>query len=260
MQKNFAKKFFCFLAFSMFFCANSFASTSRNLTIFAESNMTLAMTKLARLYSQKSNVIVSVNFNSSTDLINDVDSGEPADLFISAHPILIESLRQKGLVDIYNIGYIANDELVLITSKSNPNLPAELLNKKLPLEDSLKILDKNKVTLIFDNEDSSSGYFSNALITKLSLVDVKLFNKLSEDKSPFLSIIRSNSENYALALRSQIKNESDFQILAAKKDEKIFYQALVIAGDNMEIAREFIKFLKSDVAVSILKDGGFEVN
>lgn len=242
------------------FTTGTFASPSRNLTVFAEPNMVIALTKIARLYSQKSNVIVSVNFNSSYDLISEIDSGEPVDIFISAHHKLIESLHQKGLVDVYNVGYIAGDELVLATSKSNPNIPAELAEKKLSLEESLKILDQNKLTLIIDNNGNSSGEIGDMVIENLDLNDIQLFRKLSEDKTQFLNIVKSNNQNYALLLKSQVSNENDFQILASKNDLNIFYQAMVIAGDNMEIAREFLKFLKSDSAKIIFKQSGFLIN
>jgi ABC-type molybdate transport system substrate-binding protein len=49
-------------------------------------------------------------------------------------------------------------------------------------------------------------------------------------------------------------------ILATKKNLNIFYQALVIAGDNMEVAREFLKFLKSAEAKKILEQSGFIAN
>lgn len=258
MKQRFAK---FFLAATLFFSAqNSFASTSRNLTIFAEPNIALALTKIARAYSQTSNVIVSVNFSSSSNLINNIDSGEPADIFISAHQGWIDALHQKGLVDIYNVGYIARDELVLATLKSNPNLPAEFADKKISLEDALKILNKNKSTLILDDEGNSSGSFAKDLVDRLSLEDLKLFSKLAEDKTPFLSIVRNNGENYSLLLESQIKNRADFQTIATKTDKNIFYQALVIAGDNMETAREFVKFLKSESAKTIFKESGFITN
>ena len=253
---NFFYRIFLIL---IFLTQNSFASPSRNLTIFAEQNMVVALTKITRLYSQQFNVIVSTNFNSSLDLINDIDSGEPSDVFISAHTGLIENLRQKGLVDVYNIGYIATDQLALVTSKSNQKIIAELLTEKLSLEESLKILDRNKATLILDDEGGSSGKFSHDLVTSFSFTDLKLFNKLNEDKSPILSIIKDNREDYALLLASQIKNRNDLQILSTKKNSNIFYQGLVIAGDNMEVAREFVKFLKSNAAKSILQKSGFTV-
>ncbi len=222
--------------------------------------MVLALTKISRLYSQKSNVIVAINFNSSSDLISNVDSGEPADIFISAHSGWIETLHQKGLVDVYNNSYIAGDNLVLITSKSNPNLPEELRSEKLSLEDALTVLNRNKSTLILDYEGNSSGKISNDLIKNSAFLDIRLFHKLAEDKSPILKILRGNAESYGLLLKSQIKDQSDFQILAAKKDGNVFYQVLVIAGDNMEIAREFLKFLKSDGAKKTLGESGFIVS
>ncbi len=235
-----------------FVSQNSYAVNSRNLTIFAEPNLALALTKIVRIYSQKSHTIVSVNFNSAADLIAEIDSGEPADVFISAHSSWIESLRQKGLVDVYNIGYIARDRLVLTTSKTNSTL-----SSNFPLEDALRVLDQNKATLILDNEGSSSGFFAKNLLARLDLNNIKLFTKLVEDKTTLLTSIKSNNQNYSLLLASQVNNETDLQILSQEKDENIFYQALVIAGDNMEVAREFLKFLKSDVAKSILKENGF---
>lgn len=240
-----------------FYVTSSLASNSRSLTVFAEPNMALALTKIARLYSQKSDVIVSANFNSSADLISNIDSGEPADVFISAHSGWIESLHQKGLVDVYNVGFIAKDTPVLVTLKSNPNLPEELRRSNLSIEEALKILNQNSSTLILDYEGGSSGKSGGDLVKNFDLPNLQIFRKLAEDKSPILSTVKSDPTHYALLLASQVAGDSDFKILATQKDSKIFYQALVIAGDNMEVAREFLKFLKSDAAKKILEQSGF---
>ena len=232
---------------------NSYAiNGGRNLTVFAEPNLALALTKIARIYSQKSRTNVSVNFNSSADLIAEIDSGEPADIFISAHPQWIEALRQKGLVDVYNIGFIARDKLVLVTTKTNIGQPSNS-----SLENVLKALDRAKATLIIDNEGMSSGFFARNFLSPLELIDINLFGKLTEDKTTLLTNVKSDSQNYALLLASQVKNEPNLQILAKSSGEDIFYQSLVIAGDNMEVAREFLKFLKGSDAKSILKESGF---
>lgn len=251
-----------FLGFfiSGFFVGNAFASPSRTLTIFAEQNMVQALVKISRLYSQSNHVIVSVNFNSSAELMSSVDSGEPADIFISAHSGWIDSLKQKGLVDIYNTGHIARDRLVLVASQNNHHIFPQLLQKQLSLEQSLKILNQEKAKLLTDQEGSTSGKYSNDLIQSLNLGDLQLFVKLSEDKSSTFDLSGDNSENYALLLASQISNKPELQILACQYRRNIFYQALVIAGDNMETAREFLKFLKSDNAKDILRDNGFTVD
>jgi len=241
---------------ALFFCGlhhSSYAAISRNLTIFAEPNLAIALTKITRIYSQKSHTVVSINFNSSLDLINEIDSGEPADVFISAHPNSIESLRQKGLVDVYNIGLVARDKLVLTTLKSNKSS----ISSNFPLEDALKFLDQSKSNLVIDSENGSSGFFAKNFISRLNLGDLQIFSKVAEDRTSLITTIKNSEGGYSLMLATQAINEPNLKIIAAAKDENIFYQALVIAGDNMDVAREFLKFLKSNDAKLILKQHGF---
>ncbi len=258
--KNILAKFLFTLLTLHLFVSNAYASPTRTLTVFAEENMSSALIKLARVYSQKNRVIVSVNFNSSAELMNDIDSGEPADIFISAHSGWLESLKQKGLTDIYNTGHIARDRLVLVAANSNTQIPTELKNKKITLENALKIVNQNKFTLLTDQEATSSGKFSNDLVRSLALDELHLFTKLSEDKSSGFKLTGDNALSYALLLNSQVVNRKNLQILATQKQAAISYQALVIAGDNMETAREFLKFLKSDTAKTILHDNGFIID
>lgn len=232
---------------------NSYAIVSRNLTIFAEPNLAIALTKIVRVYSQKSHTIVSVNFNSAVDLINEIDSGEPADVFISAHPSSIESLRQKGLVDVYNIGFIARDKLVLSTLKNNKSA----MSSNFPLEDALKFLDQNKSNLVIDSESGSSGFFAKNFVSRLDLKNIQIFSKIAEDKTNLVTSLKNSENGYSLMLATQAINEPSLKIIATSREENIFYQALVIAGDNMDVARGFLKFLKSNDAKSILKQHGF---
>jgi molybdenum ABC transporter molybdate-binding protein len=247
-----------FLATFFLLTSGVIASPSRNLTILSEPNMVMALTKIGRLYSQKSNVTVSINFNSSAELVSEVDYGEPADVFISAHYGSIEAMHHKGLVDVYNIGYIARDDLVLTTNKLHlKSAPKDLKKKGINLEEALRILDSEGLPVITDNEGNSSGNLSLDIIKKFNFNNIKICKRLSEDKTPFLTLVRNNKESYALMFASQVKDMDDLEVLAKKNDENIFYQALVIAGDNMDVAREFLKFLKSKPAKKILRENGF---
>ncbi len=251
------------ITFLIFFLLvqNSHANNSRNITIFAEQNMVPALTKIATIFSQKNNVIISVNFNSSLESINDIDMGDPANIFISGNHQIIETLKQKGLVDVYNVSYIARDRLKLVTSKKNKNINEILLkNKNLNLRTTLAILNSTKSTIIIDHLDSTSGSYSKNFLQLLGLKDLNIAQKLLEDKTPLIEIVKSSTENYALLLDSQIRNNKDLLILASSKENDIFYQALVIAGDNMDVGRELLKFLKSKEAKDILQKNGFIVN
>ncbi len=255
MKKNITISILIVLSLFSFAIKPAFSSQSRNLTIFTESNMALAITKILHIYSQKNNVIVSVNFGSSEDVITGIDSGEPSDVLISAHRDLIDNLRQKGLIDVYNIGYVAKDQLSLITLKNNP----QQLEEKSTIEDYLQILNQNKSTLVIDYEGTSSGKISQDFLNNFPIENITLVKKVAEDKSEIIKSLEADNSLYALVLKSQIRANDNVKILATKSDKNIFYQALVIAGDNMEAAREFLRFLKSDTAKKILIESGFSV-
>ncbi len=259
-MKNFAKKIsiYAIFLFSVnLINANSFASQGRNLTIFAEPNMATAISKIGRLFSQKNNIIISVNLNSSEDLASTIESGDPVDIFISAHNNLIEGLRQKGLIDVYNVGFIARDELVLITKKTNPNLSKNACSR---MEDCLKSLSQNKETLVIDYSGSSLGEISKEVLRQGNFTDLIISERVPEDKSSSIEKFLNNDEKlFALVFRSQMR-DPDLTTIAQSANRNIFYQALVVAGDNMESAREFLKFLKNSTSKKILKESGFILN
>src|SRR3989338_5403612 len=250
------KKLLAILLFSTFTTPCLAALQLENLTILAEPNMTTALTKISRIYSQKNGIIISISFAPSSELINDIEEGEPSDVFISAHRYWIDDLKHKGLVDIYNIGHIADDSLVLATSKDNDRIPPEL-SQDLSLTKALEVLDANNTVLIVDHEGSSLGQYSDYLLNHLKLENLKIFKKLHEDKTSVSNMLKNNVGNYTLLLASQVKDNDDFIILSHLKNQHIFYQALVIAGDNMDNARKFLRFLKSKQAKKIFEESGF---
>lgn len=252
-------KKFLFLISAIFITSSScFAANSRNLTVVAAPNMAVALSKIAREFSRKNDTTISVNFALSYDLLDDADSGEPMDVLVTARTDLIDALKHRGLVDVHSAGYVAKDSLALVTNKNDADFN-RALQQAPSLEEALRILDQKSIYLLVDQSESSSGRFAGDLLQSLNLSDLKLFNKVSEDRSPVIGTARKVEGGiYALLLTSQIKNEKDFTILSTKKDANIFYQALVIAGNNMEVGREFVSFLRGGVARKIFTDAGFE--
>ncbi len=241
------------------FSSPSLAFQLDNLTILAEPNMTVALTKISRIYSQKNGVIISINFAPSSQLISDIEEGEPSDVFISAHRYWIEDLKHKGLVDIYNIDHIADDSLVLATSQKNNNVFKELASQNLNLAQSLQILNQYGANLILDDEGSSLGQYSQNILNAIDTTNLQIFKKLPEDKTSLLKTLENDTQNYSILLSSQLIGHPEFKILSGLKNQRIFYQALVIAGDNMDKARQFLRFLKSKEAKKIFKESGFIV-
>lgn len=257
--KNFANFFWSLLFLIFININNSKGATSRNLIIFSEPNLSKVLALVAREFSQKNNTIISINYNSAFDLIDEIDIGSPVNIFITAHPQIIENLRQKGVVDVYNVAYVASDSLALCTNKANNSYPTELLKKNINFDEALKLINKNQLSLIIDHEGSSAGFYSKKFIEDMNLGDIKLFNKLPEDKSLLLRDLENNDNVFGLIFTSQLHNSSNLNKFSVQKDKSIFYQAFVIAGDNMDGAREFLNFLKSPKVQKIFKDNGFNI-
>ena len=228
-----------------------------NLTIFTEPNLSDAVIEISRLYAKKNNIVLSSNFKSASLLIDEIDFGEPADIFIAGHRQWIESLKRKGLIDVYNIVNIAADSLVIVASNEND---ADFFSGlTYEPKDILNVLDKNNAHLILESEGSSIGSYNQDIFADINLASYfNVHYKVSEDKRTILDFIRRNKRYFAIVLESDLYKEEGVKIVGRVDYPNINYQAAVIAGDNMTNARKFIDFLKGDRQVSlILKEVGF---
>jgi len=252
----------------MLFCGNAYTNKAYadqtkkidNLTVFSESNMAYPLVKVARLYSQQKSAIVSINFDYSAQLIANINDGEPADVFIASHPDWIEILKQKGLVDVYNLTNVAKDKLVLVASKNNKKLKTVQIVKLGDINKILRFIINQNIPLVVDSENTSLGKYDNTILHEAKISDQKVYHRVSEDKKSIVDLINESDEYCGIVLASSIQNYDNIVVLKELDNSEIYYQALVIAGDNMEKARDFLKFIKSDEMKKIFTQSGFVVD
>lgn len=242
--------------------SESYAAHNRNLTIFADQNLMFPLIKIARIYSQKNNAVVSISFiataeedkildedfaNNEDDIVSKIQAGEPVDLIISANKNIINNLKQKGLLDFYNTGIFSAERLVIATSVKN----------KINLSDNfhlaLRQLNAMRASIIIDNEQNTAGQYAADVLKQMRIGELEIVHKLSEDYETITKLISKNSDKYFLVLTSQVANNQNIKIIASS-DFVVNYQALVVAGENMKSAREFIKFLRTAKVEKILKE------
>ncbi|MFT7087477.1 MAG: molybdenum ABC transporter molybdate-binding protein [Rickettsiales bacterium] len=245
------------------FPSNSYAQKTSpvdNLTILAESNMTYPLVSIARLYSEKENAIVSINFNYSSQLIRHIDDGEPADIFISSHQSWVEMLKRKGLVDVYNLANIAKDKLLLVSVKNNKKLDFSKISDLSDLNQMLEEINRLRVPLIIDSSSTSLGNYSNKILDEAKVDQKNVYRRIDEDSDSLIESINKSQDYAGIVLASSIKNYSNIVVLKEIDNSEIYYQALVIAGDNMGKARDFLKFIKTKEMAEIFIDNGFIVD
>lgn len=259
------------VSFSFWFHSASYAdiapietSDLPNVTILADSSLTDALTEIIRLYSRERNITTTASFDETAEQAHKITDGEAADIFISAHPKWMTDLKQQGLIDVFSIANLIQNRLVLVSSTSNRL--GKQLNKPMNTYDQLVTINSKSLMVLSDPDNTALGIYSKDAITNIGMMmHASLWNKMKN------TIIRSSSAKDSLYLithgnRTGIVYASDaFRnkevVILSKIDqsayEPIIYQAAVVAGGNMDHARELLEFLRSKRVLDIYIRYGF---
>lgn len=114
------------LAFLLLFTA---CAQKAELQVFAAASLTDALTEIGQAYEQESGTKVVFNFAGSNVLARQIESGAPADLFLSADE------RTMNRVKVIERASVLSNRLVLIGA----NTPQELVGKKVALGDPASV-------------------------------------------------------------------------------------------------------------------------
>ena len=261
IKSKIMKNFLFLLSFLCCFTSGiSFAKKSGNLTIFSESSMSYGLLEVARQYSKEKNIIVSVNFNSAFDLIQGIEFGDSADIFITSHKYWIDTIKQKGVVDIYNISNIAKDRLALIISNDNSHIDADFFRKYTDMGQIIRYLGRKKISIVIGSEKDSLGLYTRNIVNNARISRRYIHHKPQDSKDSIVDFVGKNKNYCAIVFISEIKEDDNVNILAEISNIDIYYQALVVAGDNMDMARNFLKDLKNSKYQEVLKKHNLIIN
>lgn len=222
------------------------ANDTQSITILASSSLTNFIEHIIKDYATSSNTSVSASFEAPSELVNQIEVGEPADVIIIEDQQRMQQLKQQGLVDVYNLGNIASGNLVLVASPEHRAISK--ITPETSFEDSIKLLAKQSLFVIPDPEIDSAGATIRDMLTNLGVW---------KTVEPYL--IRANNTRHALYLiakghsagllyAADVVHSPDVKIirtLDADAHAPIVYQAAPVAGENMEKARQFVEYLRS---------------
>ena len=85
----------------MLLCAVALASSAADgvLTVFAAASLTNALEEVGRAFTATTGVPVRFSFASSSQLAKQVESGAPADVFVSADQEWMDYLASRRLIE-----------------------------------------------------------------------------------------------------------------------------------------------------------------
>jgi molybdate transport system substrate-binding protein len=238
-----------------------------NITVLAASSLTEPMTQIIRMYSRQHDITVSGVYDSSSEQALKIQEGESADVFVSSHPFWMNELKKMGLIDVYSVANIVKNKLVLVTSaQSNLNeysIPGDNFQAKL------EYLNNRVIMSMGDPNSTSLGLYTKQSLQKIdennhtNLWENFNSHTIKTSNSKYNLYLISHGETAGITYYSDAYNNNEVHILSVVDEElhdPIIYQAAVVAGENMTIAREFVDFLRSDTAKQIFKKYGFIVD
>lgn len=89
------------------------------LTVFAAASMADVLTEIGQAFEAKTGVHVRFSFAASSALARQVESGAPADVFVSADIDWMDYLEQRSLIDKATRRDVAGNRLVLIAPQDS---------------------------------------------------------------------------------------------------------------------------------------------
>lgn len=228
-----------------------------NLTIMADSSVSLAVSKLARDYARQKNIAVATSFINKDAQNTQINEGAEANILITPNKEWLDSLQEKGLIDIYSRIEFARGNMALIgnnNSQLNMNISASA--ETAPL---IAAMQGEQALLLPSPDTIYNGRFAKDALRQVGWLDVlEPYTLYIKDNAQIRQMV-SGDNYFTIVPESEAIARSDARIIGVFPDNKeniLHYYAAVIAGEDMNCARDFLRYLGSKTAHNILSNTG----
>jgi molybdate transport system substrate-binding protein len=237
--------------------------TSSISTVIGQSNASLlvstaaslkdAMEKIKGNYQQSQpGVTINYNFGASGALLQQIQQGAPADIFISAGKKQVDTLEQSDKLVPGTRSILAKNRLVLIVPKNSVGVT------------SFSNLTQDNIKKIALGEPRSVpvGQYAEEVLQKLQIYGkVKQKFVYANNVRQVLAAVEAGNADAGLVYRTDAAISNKVKIVVAA-DEKyhspiVYPMAVLKQSKNVAAAKEFSKYLSSEPAKTVLKKYGF---
>ncbi len=230
------------------------------LTILSSPSLDRVLTKVARDYSSQREVTVTTSFEPDSEQVERIREGNPADIIITSHAQWMSDLKQRGLVDIYSINNLVRNNLCL-TASTNSAVSRYSIDLDASLEKKIDFILDRAFVVIGDPVYSSLGVYTLQALSALDAEERVLSRAIRAGGAENAYLI-AKGQHAGIVFCSDISGNEELMQLGMFPEEihePIIYQVAVVAGENMERARNFIEYLNKPETQKIFKNAGFVV-
>ncbi|OEE79647.1 molybdate ABC transporter substrate-binding protein [Vibrio ordalii] len=226
------------------------------ITVYAASSMTNAVNELIAAYQPKQPLDIVPVYAGSSALARQIEQGAPADIFISANDNWVTHLLNKNIVTSDKVTLLAGNQLVLIAPQSS----------------KLNSLVVNDVAVWLDALNGSRLAIGNTIAVPVGMYAKEALEKLKVWSSLAPMLAQTNNVRLALALVERqeatlgIVYKTDAlmsnKVKVVHEFDSSLHSAIhypLVQLTERDTVNQFMLFLRSDQAKSILQNYGFSV-
>lgn len=225
---------------------------SGEILINAAASLREPMQKIGELYKEKQpELTVSFNFGASGALLQQIQNGAPADIFLSAAQKQMNTAQEEGLiVEESRFDWLQNKLVVAVPVQSQLEITA--------MEDILKA-----AAIALGAPDSvPAGAYAKEALEEAGLWESVSQNLVQgKDVSQVLAFVESGSADAGFVYLSDLfgreKAKKAFEVPDDLYSKVIYPGAVIKNSQNIDAARAFLNFLKTPEAGAILEEYGF---
>ncbi|NES86285.1 MAG: molybdate ABC transporter substrate-binding protein [Moorea sp. SIO2B7] len=225
------------------------------LTVSVAASLQDVMKAIAEEYSKNTvNIKIAYNFGSSGSLQQQIQQGATVDVFISANPKQIITLREQNLL-------LANTEKTLVKNKIVLIAPQDRVGVS-----TIKELTSKQVSKIAIGEPESvpAGKYSKEFLTSFNLYKT-LKNKFvfAKNVRQVLAYVETGNVDAGFVYATDAKLSDKVKVIATVPEEThspIIYTVAVLKNSKYhDIAQDFWQFIFSKSAKILFNKYGFTV-
>jgi len=236
--------------------AASSAALAQEVRVSAAASMSNVVDELARVWKADGGGTVLASYGASSALARQIESGAPADVFISADLEWMDYVQNKKLIDPATRRIIAANSLVLIAPADS-----KIAIKVAPGMDLAGALGGGRLALAEPNS-VPAGKYAKAALTRLgvwSSVEARVAS--AENVRGALALVARGEAPLGAVYSTDAAAEPKVRIVAtfpADSHPAIAYPAAITTtGKDNVRARAFLDFLGSAKAQAIFAKYGF---
>jgi molybdate transport system substrate-binding protein len=225
--------------------------------VFAAASLKNALDAVNAAWAADSGKSATLSYAASSALAKQIESGAPADVFISADLAWMEYLADEKLIRDDTRADLLGNTLVLVAPKESD--AAATIEKGFPLSD---LLGDGRLSMA--NVDSvPAGKYGKAALQWLGVWDgVKDRLAQAENVRAALLLVSRGETPLGIVYATDAASDPGVKVIATFPEEShdpIVYPVAITAASQSTDAAAFVAYLKTDTAKALFEQQGFTI-